>query len=96
MIEYWLKSLKTRLSIILSISWGTFLQNSLIIVNLWSCLFLFLVNISENHVEKDNMITKPRLASAGRVKGKKKTSPVAQVKKAEREQLLDQLEEVSG
>jgi len=41
---------------------------------------------------KENLITKPRVS--GKLKPKKKGSPVAQVKKAEREVLLEQIEEV--
>ena len=44
---------------------------------------------SEN---KENLITKPRIS--GKPKPKKKGSPVAQVKRAEREILIEQLEEV--
>ena len=44
---------------------------------------------SEN---KENLITKPRIS--GKPKPKKKGSPVAQVKRAEREVLMEQLEEV--
>ena len=42
---------------------------------------------------KENLITKPRLS--GKLRPKKKGSPVAQVKRAEREILLEQLELVS-
>ena len=41
---------------------------------------------------KENVITKPRVS--GKLKPKKKSSPVAQVKRAEREVLLEQIEEV--
>ena len=41
---------------------------------------------------KENVITKPRVS--GKLRPKKKGSPVAQVKRAEREVLLEQLEEV--
>lgn len=44
---------------------------------------------SEN---KENLITKPRIS--GKPKPKKKGSPVAQVKRAEREILIEQLEEI--
>lgn len=41
---------------------------------------------------KENVITKPRVS--GKLRPKKKGSPVAQVKRAEREVLLEQLEEI--